>query len=432
MTISATTNRVTYTGNGATTAFAFAYPFHSQADLVVIETVIATGVQTTKALTTDYTVSGTTDAQGHYPDGGTVTALTAPASTVTWTIYRDPSAVQSTDFVQNDDLPAESLESALDYQTLLNQRTRDMITRSLRQPEGDSTNIDYLPAKVTRASKYLAFDSDGSPVAVAGTAGIVASLGASGVIGCDCKNNSGTPNTQFDLDADVVVLSNSSQEVIVRVNPGAAITNNVSTAGPAANGRDQAGAFSAGSWVHFYWIWNGSTLATLSSATAPPTGPTLPSGYTHWAYAGAVYFDGSSHLSLVRIKGNTVFYETQQAALSGGSATVETAVSLATLIPPNALNVRIKFQYNLTTNAGGSAASSLGLRAVSGSTLTGLRVSTTAASNVGISDSFAQMPNISQNLYYIITSGTDTNPANVSSRSVDIHVLAYTVPNGGE
>src|SRR5574340_618100 len=115
MTISATTNRVTYTGNGVTTAFAFAYPFHAQADLVVIETVIATGAQTTKALTTDYTVSGTTDAQGHYPDGGTVTALTAPASTVTWTIYRDPSAVQSTDFVQNDDLPAESLESALDY-----------------------------------------------------------------------------------------------------------------------------------------------------------------------------------------------------------------------------------------------------------------------------------------------------------------------------
>lgn len=169
MTIAATTNRVTYTGNGVSTAFAFAYPFHAQADLVVIETIIATGVQTTKALTTDYTISGTTDAQGHYTNGGTVTAVTAPASTVTWTIYRDPSPIQSTDFVQNDDLPAESLESALDYQTLLNQRTRDMIARALRQPEGDSATIDYLPAKVTRASKYLAFDADGDPVATAGT-----------------------------------------------------------------------------------------------------------------------------------------------------------------------------------------------------------------------------------------------------------------------
>lgn len=170
MTIAATTNRVTYTGNGATTAFAFAYPFHAQADLVVIETIIATGVQTTKALTTDYTISGTTDAQGHYSSGGTVNAVTAPASTVTWTIYRDPSPIQSTDFVQNDDLPAESLESALDYQTLLNQRTRDMIARALRQPEGDSATIDVLPAKVTRASKFLAFDANGDPIAAAGTA----------------------------------------------------------------------------------------------------------------------------------------------------------------------------------------------------------------------------------------------------------------------
>jgi len=166
MTIEATTNRVSYLGNGVTTAFAFAYPFHNQADLVVIETIAATGAQTTKTLTTDYTISGTTDAQGHYPDGGTINAVTAPASTVSWTIYRDPSPVQRLDLVQNDDLPAESVESALDYHTLLNQRTRDMITRSLRQPEGDSAAIDRLPPLVDRISKYLAFDASGDPIAV--------------------------------------------------------------------------------------------------------------------------------------------------------------------------------------------------------------------------------------------------------------------------
>ena len=166
MTIEATTNRVSYLGNGVTTAFAFAYPFHNQADLVVIETIAATGAQTTKTLTTDYTISGTADAQGHYPDGGTINAVTAPASTVSWTIYRDPSPVQRLDLVQNDDLPAESVESALDYHTLLNQRTRDMITRSLRQPEGDSAAIDRLPPLVDRISKYLAFDASGDPIAV--------------------------------------------------------------------------------------------------------------------------------------------------------------------------------------------------------------------------------------------------------------------------
>ena len=76
MTIASTTNRVTYTGNGVTTAFAFSYPFFADADLVVIETIIATGVQTTKTLTTHYTISGTTDSLGHYSSGGTVNAVT--------------------------------------------------------------------------------------------------------------------------------------------------------------------------------------------------------------------------------------------------------------------------------------------------------------------------------------------------------------------
>lgn len=166
MTISTTTNRVTYTGNGVTVAFSFPYAFFAKADLVVIETVIATGVQTTKALTTHYTISGSVDALGHYSSGGTVTAVTAPASTVTWTIYRDPTATQTTDLVENDPMPAESIEAALDYQTMLNQRTRDIAARSLQQPEGDSATIDRLPAKVDRASMYLGFDADGDPIAL--------------------------------------------------------------------------------------------------------------------------------------------------------------------------------------------------------------------------------------------------------------------------
>lgn len=167
MTISTTTNRVTYTGNGVTVDFSFPYAFFAKADLVVIETVIATGVQTTKALTTHYTIAGSVDVLGHYSSGGTVTALTAPASTVTWTIYRDPTATQTTDLVENDPMPAEAIEAALDYQTMLNQRTRDIATRSLQQPEGDSATIGRLPAKVDRVSKVAVYDSNGDPGATA-------------------------------------------------------------------------------------------------------------------------------------------------------------------------------------------------------------------------------------------------------------------------
>lgn len=168
MTINTTTNRVEYSGDAVSTVFSFPYYFLADADLVVIETVIATGVQTTKTLATHYTLSGAGN-----PAGGSVTMLTAPASTVTLTIYRDPSAIQDVDLVEGDPLPVETaVEQPLDKLTMIAQRVKELIGRALRLPEGDTGFVaadTYLPAEVDRASKYLAFDADGKPVATAGT-----------------------------------------------------------------------------------------------------------------------------------------------------------------------------------------------------------------------------------------------------------------------
>jgi hypothetical protein len=164
MTISTTASRISYTGNGSTVDFSFPYPVLLTTDLVVIETIIATGVETVQVITTDYTIA--------LVGGGataTVTAATAPASTVTWTIYRDPPVTQTTDFTDNDPLPAASLEDALDKNTQIDQRSRDIVVRTLRQPEGDTADIDYLPSKVDRAAKYLLFDSYGNPTVSTGT-----------------------------------------------------------------------------------------------------------------------------------------------------------------------------------------------------------------------------------------------------------------------
>lgn len=247
-------------------------------------------------------------------------------------------------------------------------------------------------------------------------------------IGISCANNSGTPNTQYDLNATAIVLRDTNNRTVVRWNPGS-ITNNVSTAGPAANGRDQAGAFSAGSWVHFYWIWNGATLATLSSATAPPTGPTLPTGYTHWAYAGAVRFDGSSQLIKTRILGSTAYYEAGQTIASGLTATVETSVSLASYIPPNAQNISITALGSISADGSGEINATLAFRVVSGSTYksTNKRFTGLAAGNsVSAHDSTLTLPNISQNLYYLWTVTVGSSP------SASIAALSYQLPNGGE
>jgi len=156
MTISSVLNRASYSGNGVTTAFSFPYKFLQNADLVVIERVTATGVETVKTITTDYTVTGAGES-----GGGTVTMLVAPASGKTLTIYRDPSPVQGLDLVENDPLPADDLEESLDLLTMLAQRLSDLSDRTVRLSDGFTATFDTtLPSDLT-ANTVVVINEDG-------------------------------------------------------------------------------------------------------------------------------------------------------------------------------------------------------------------------------------------------------------------------------
>ena len=135
MTLSSSTNRVSYNGNGATTAFSFPYLFYADADLTVIA-VAADGTETTKTITTHYTVTGAEN-----PAGGTVTMLTAPASGTKLVILREVDYTQELDLVDNDPLPAGSVEEVLDRQVMMTQQLKEAGDRALRFPRGDSSAL---------------------------------------------------------------------------------------------------------------------------------------------------------------------------------------------------------------------------------------------------------------------------------------------------
>lgn len=131
MTVSTTTTEVSYTGDGSTTAFPVTFQFFgttTTAELEVIERTIATGAEATKVNGTDYTVSGGNNATG------TVTATTAPASTVQWVIRRNTTQTQETDYVENDAFPAETHEDALDRVTMISQEQERDLGDSFKYP----------------------------------------------------------------------------------------------------------------------------------------------------------------------------------------------------------------------------------------------------------------------------------------------------------
>lgn len=159
MTISTTASRVDYVGDDFSTAFAVPWPFFGPGELRVIRRTIATGAEAVLVLGTDYTVTGGNGATG------TVTATTAPPSTVQWTILRNTNRTQEIDYQPNDPFPAETHERALDRIVAVVQEVERDQARAVRVAETDAGTV-VLPSSVARAQKFLAFGVSGEPVAV--------------------------------------------------------------------------------------------------------------------------------------------------------------------------------------------------------------------------------------------------------------------------
>lgn len=163
MTFTNQTNRTSATGSGSTgQEVAFGFPISVTTDLTVYKRVTATGVQTTLAETTNYTVSISGDT------GGTLTTVTAIETTEQIHIVRTTPYTQSLDLEAGGTFNAENQEDAFDKNTKLSIQVRDAVGRSLRFPETDpTTSLTELPNSIDRAGYALGFDSiTGAPSAM--------------------------------------------------------------------------------------------------------------------------------------------------------------------------------------------------------------------------------------------------------------------------
>lgn len=207
------------------------------------------------------------------------------------------------------------------------------------------------------------------------------------------------------------------------------VTVDTSTAGPAANGRDQAGAFANGAQVHVYAIWNESTLRGIISLAAPTTGPTLPTGYTWWCYVGTyVLVAGGVNFPICDQAGPRIFYRGIAYAVLGTALdnVSEQQVSTATVnlyVPTNALDFTALVIASSAFSGAGQAAFRVGaisgnysIQAVYGGAATG----NPSAALTGV------LPYLAAAVFWIraTLSGTQTSPIGA------IYVTSYTVPQG--
>jgi len=158
MTVSSTTVKNSYSGNGSTTEFAYTFKIFANTDLQVIIR-SSTGTETTKTLTTHYTVAGAGDASG---GSITFTSGNTPASGETVVIRRGVPQTQAIDYIANDPFPAESHEEGLDRATMTIQQMQEEVTRSIKLSKTNTmTSTEFAVGATDRANKILAFDGNG-------------------------------------------------------------------------------------------------------------------------------------------------------------------------------------------------------------------------------------------------------------------------------
>lgn len=384
MTISTVDNRKEYAGNGVTIAFATP-PFIQDADIQAKLVNDTTGVAVDWVLATQYTLTGAGAA-----GGGTLTVNTSPTDYTpavgeTLVIYTDPALTQGTDLVDNDALPAETVEQSLDKLTIIAQRLRSLVDRAFVfsddavGTEGVSLSI---PAPV--ASRLIGWNSSADALQLVSASDLNAVLTTafteSLLDDADADAfwttlmasiNKANARTSFGASAVGDALFTTASKAAGRLAIGAAsvsangilaphknlVVKNGSTAASTmdvdadeivltdssdnrylassvnltiditasgVNGLD-TGSEAMSTWYHIWVIYNGTTVAGLLSTSS--TSPTLPSGYTYKGYVGAVYNNSSSNFPTTKQKNNRVVCA-QAADLTGGSAGTPTAVSV--------------------------------------------------------------------------------------------------------
>jgi hypothetical protein len=183
--------------------------------------------------------------------------------------------------------------------------------------------------------------------------------------------------------------------------------------------------------VHFYYIFNPTTGAADTIASASATAPAgLPSGYSAWAYIGADYLTAGAILSAGYMRGSWFTYRTSGGGVNAGSAVVSTAVNLSAAVPPNALELKINVaNIGISAAAGGIYGLTLVLELVAGSLAyqAGLQGIAPAAGNaMFISGGFVVLPNIGQNVNYYLTITAGAGPTTTWG------ITGFKMPNGGE
>jgi parallel beta-helix repeat protein len=165
MTVSSSTDRASFSGNGAATAFSLPFRFFANSDVIAKAIDDATGVAIPLTLGIDYLLTGAGEPEEAGAATGVLTTSAPVPVGVTLFVQRIIPATQPTDIVNQGRFFPEVHETVFDRLTMLVQQSQGALDRTLRVQDFDPVP-NRLPSAVQRANRILSFDENGNPVAI--------------------------------------------------------------------------------------------------------------------------------------------------------------------------------------------------------------------------------------------------------------------------
>jgi hypothetical protein len=360
MTISSTTVKNSYNGDGSTTTFSYTFKIFANSDLQVIIRNNTTATETVKTLTTHYTVTGVGSASG----GSVIfTAGNIPASGETVVLRRAVPQTQAIDYIANDPFPAESHEEGLDRAMMTLQQVQEEVTRSIKLSRTNTmTSTEFTVGSSDRANKVLAFDSSGE-IAVTQEIGTFRGNWSAGVsyqqrdlIKDTTNNNIYIANTAHTSSGSLPISSNADSAKWNLIVDAASATASASAAATSATNAANSATASA----------NSASAAATSESNAATSESNASTSATNAANSATS-------------ASNSATTATTQATAAAGSAT--SAASSASTATTQATNAA-----NSATSASGSASTAT---TQAGIATTQASNASTSASNAATSESNA-------------------------------------------
>jgi hypothetical protein len=351
MTISSTTVKNSYNGDGSTTTFSYTFKIFADSDLQVIIRNNTTATETVKTLTTHYTVTGVGSASG----GSVIfTAGNIPASGETVVLRRAVPQTQAIDYIANDPFPAESHEEGLDRAMMTLQQVQEEVTRSIKLSRTNTmTSTEFTIGASARAGKFLSFDSNGELVVsqevgtYQGNWSAGTTYAARDIVKDSSNNNIYLCNTGHTSSGTTPLSSNADIAKWDLIVDAASATASASAAATSAT--------------------NAANSATASANSASAAGTSASNAATSESNASTSATNAANSATSASNSATTA--TTQATAASGSATSAASSASTATTQATNAANS--------ATSASGSASTAT----------TQAGIATTQASNASTSAS---------------------------------------------